>query len=270
METNNVLIGTQPAAKQKKFCLASIPMLIFTLFSGAAFFDFLFITMESKYYRTQIISSYSYYGKYIYDYDYRFYGLHDDTSITLAIAGGIAAFLLFAAMVFLTVLLFVKCNKPVICAPFFIAAAAAFVGLAGNVIALIFMRTDAELCHELFSIGIFAFMMLTFILAGVFMIIATKKEGKAIKILSLIPAVFSAVVGILYLVKWIVFLVFDEFIYIIPTIAVPLLVCLPLTIGLVLLGLWISNPYKKEAAVTADYPVAEANPYVGGNPYING
>ncbi len=250
MNTPNTTLGTAPKAK-KKFCLAAIPFLVYALTCGVGFLDYLFITCMSRYDRTiDYANSYysSYFGEWYYDYTWGFYGFYEGTTITLSITAALCTLLMFAAMAFLVVLLFMKKRNAIISVPFFVAAVSTALGMLGNIICLFFFDTDAELCYELFTLGTYLVMTLAFAVAGVFAILAAKKGGKLIKILSFVPAGLSVISGILYLVKWIVFLVCDDIIYLAPAILVTLFVSIPLTAALLLGCFWIANPEKKNKA----------------------
>lgn len=263
----NTLLNEPEYILKKKFCLATIPGIIATL--ATAF-------MAAAMIFTGIMYIIEGFGAGPWSY----------------LVSGAEFTMQFAAMTLLCILMFIKVNKPFICAPLFVTALSYAVVLVSSMVQTYnpkefeahFHYEDffGEIANEYYSYSDYmiirasswiflALMLFGFIAAAVYVILASSKKlnGKVGK-LWLVPAVVFVPSVVMYLVNRIIDFalyyvgldmdILGKVMLVIPIALVELAIYVPQIITVILLCKWISNPYKKVLKKTPKAPVPAPAP----------
>lgn len=252
----NTLIDEPEYILKKKFCFATIPAIF-----CAGMYALLFI-----------------YDLFMFVWQFRIIEDEGKKEVTEYIISNVLSelptLILFAAMLFLCVLMFIKLTKPLLCVPFFVAAFANVITLINNFIkfksqkefeAAYHNEEDIErymhysysdymivkwvwIAHIVICIGVFAF-------AAIYTMKAASKNKTTFAKMWYVPAaVYSAVPlsFVVYVAMKTAFLWvgLDELAMIVLNVSVELLsnlllIYVPELIVILLFCKWISNPYKK-------------------------
>lgn len=244
----NTLANEPEYIIKKKFCFATIPSILAMV--TAAFMAGFLTVMGIMYSREFGVDSWIY------------------------LEQGIVYAIQFVAVFLMCIFMFVKVNKPFICAPMIVAASGYVFHLVCSLLAA-YNQEEFDMIFHNDGIGMYdyytysdymtirisywiflAFMIFSFVAAAVYVILASieKTNGKVRK-LWVIPAVVSALSPVMYIVYTVVSLVLYyiekdisllEMIAACPTVALlELSVYIPQTVAVILLCKWIANPFKK-------------------------
>lgn len=250
---------------KKKFCFATIPS-IFAMVTAAFMAGFLTF-MGIMYSREYGADSWIY------------------------LEQGIVYAIQFVAVFLMCIFMFVKVNKPFICAPMIVAASGYVFHLVCSLLA-VYNQEEFEMIFHNDRIGMYdyytyadymtirisywiflAFMIFGFVAAAVYVILASiEKTKEKVRKLWVIPAVVSALSPVMYIVYTVVNLVLY---YIeedisplgmitasLSTALLELSVYIPQTVAVILLCKWISNPFKKVLKKAPKAPAPQPVMYV--------
>lgn len=179
---------------------------------------------------------------------------------------GIEFSIQFIAMFLLCILMFIRLNKPFMCAPLFVSAFSFMFSLVNAILSVqnqeefkatfysednfmeYYSYSDYMILRALYWIFL-ATMILSFVAAGVYVILASneKTNGKVRK-LWFIPAIVFALSAVMYIVYAVVsfaLFYFSNVLSGITTMLIELAHYTPQILTVILLCKWISNPYKK-------------------------